>query len=165
MEFSTNITVQWQRVRCTERRSEITHYILQYSLEDSDRVTEERVRGTSDEDRMFTATRLQFQSTYTFTIAAVNSAGQRGPNTTIIAMTSAPESMSVNNNYYYDYDIREFCIWYIGVPFQLQLSGVHNCLQWRVSTDSSYWESKTIFCKLILLHRLVTQKTKFTMSW
>ena len=35
------------------------------------------------------------QSTYTFTIAAVNSAGQRGPNTTVIAMTSAPESMII----------------------------------------------------------------------
>ena len=99
MEFSTNITVQWQRVRCTERRSEITHYILQYSLEGSDRVTEERVQGTSDEDRMYTANRLQLQSAYTFTIAAVNSAGERGPNTTVIAMTSAPESMIINNNY------------------------------------------------------------------
>ena len=134
MEFSTNITVQWQRVRCTERRSEIIHYILQYSLEGSDRVTKERVQGTSDEDRMYTANRLQLQSVYTFTIAAVNSAGERGPNTTVIAMTSAPESMIINNNY----DIREFCIRYniiIDVPFQLQLSGVHNCLQWRVSTD------------------------------
>ena len=104
MEFSTNITVQWQRVRCTERRSEITHYILQYSLEDSDSdgVTEEHIiRGTSDEDRMFTANRLQLQSAYTFTIAAVNSAGQRGPNTTITAMTSAPESMIIVQNYYY----------------------------------------------------------------
>ena len=109
MEFSTNITVQWQRVRCTERRSEITHYILQYSLEDSDsaRVTEERVLGTSDEDRIFTANRLQLQSTYTFTIAAVNSAGQRGPNTTITAMTSAPESMIIVQNYCYDHNIEE----------------------------------------------------------
>ena len=106
MEFLTNITVQWQRVRCTERRSEITHYILQYSL-DSDRVTEEHVRGTSDEDRMFTANRLQLQSTYTFTIAAVNSAGQRGPNTTITAMTSAPESMIIVQNYCYDHNIEE----------------------------------------------------------
>ena len=98
MVFSTNITVQWQRVRCTERRSEITHYILQYSLEDSDSVTEVSVRGTSGEDRMYTANRLQLLSTYTFTIAAVNRAGDRGPNTTITAMTSAPESML-----HYDY--------------------------------------------------------------
>ena len=92
-EFSTNITVRWQRVRCSERRSEITRYILQYSLEDSDRVTEVSVPGTSDSDRMYTANRLQLLSAYTFTIAAVNRAGQRGPNTTISAMTSAPESM------------------------------------------------------------------------
>ena len=94
-EFSTNITVRWQRVRCTERRSEITHYFLQYSLEDSDRVIEVKVLGTSDENRMHTATRLHPLSRYTFTIAAVNSNEEMGPNVTVMAMTSAPESMMI----------------------------------------------------------------------
>ena len=90
--FSTNITVRWERVICSERNSEITHYLLQYSLGGRDRMTEVRVLGTNDSDRVFTATRLQPPSEYTFIIAAVNCAGERGPNTTITAMTSVPES-------------------------------------------------------------------------
>ena len=93
--FSTNITMQWQRVSCSERNSEITHYLLQYSLEDSDRVTEMRVSGTSESNRVYTATRLQPQSRYTFIIAAVNSDRQRGPNTTVTVRTSAPESRKI----------------------------------------------------------------------
>ena len=95
--FSTNITVQWQRVICSERNSEITHYLLQYSLEESGRITEVRVSGIDDSNRMYTATRLQPLSGYTFIIAAVNSGGQRGPNTTITVITSAPES-KINYN-------------------------------------------------------------------
>ena len=94
--FSTNITVQWQRVVCSERNSEITHYLLQYSLEESDRIKEVRVPGTDDSNRMHTATRLQPLSVYTFIIEAVNSGGQRGPNTTVTVTTSAPES-KINN--------------------------------------------------------------------
>ncbi len=90
--FSTNITVQWQRVICRKRNSEITHYLLQYSLEGSNRIEQVEVPGTDDSDRMYTAVRLQPLSEYKFTIAAVNSGGQRGPNTTITVTTSAPES-------------------------------------------------------------------------
>ena len=82
---------------CSERNSEITHYLLQYSLEERDRMTEVRVLGTNDSDRVFIATRLQPLSEYTFTIAAVNGGGQRGPNTTVTTMTSAPES-KINYN-------------------------------------------------------------------
>ena len=93
LEFSTNITVQWQRVICSERNSEITHYLLQYSLSlvGSDNIIKE-VLGTDDSNRTYTANRLQPLSEYIFTIAAVNSGGQRGPNTTVTATTSAPES-------------------------------------------------------------------------
>ena len=93
MEFSTNITVQWQRVICSERNSEITHYLLQYSPEGSDIIIKEvEVLGTDDSNRTYTANRLKPLSEYTFTIAAVNSGGQIGPNTVINATTSAPES-------------------------------------------------------------------------
>ena len=84
--------MQWERVICSERNSEITHYVLQHSLEGSNRFTCVRVSGTNDSNRMYTATTLQPLSRYTFTIAAVNSAEQRGPTTTVTAMTSAPES-------------------------------------------------------------------------
>ena len=85
--------MQWQRVLCSERNSEITHYDLRYSLEGSDSDRIERVQGTNDSNRMYTATKLQPLSRYTFTIAAVNSDGQTGPNTTIDATTTAPESI------------------------------------------------------------------------
>ena len=90
--FSTNITMQWQRVVCSERNSEITHYALQHSLEGSDRVTEVSVMGTNDSNRMYMATRLQPLSRYTFTIAAVNRDREAGPNTTVTVTTAAPES-------------------------------------------------------------------------
>ena len=91
LEFSTNITVQWQRVICSKRNSEITHYLLQYSLSLAGSDIKE-VLGTDDSNRTYTANRLQPLSEYTFNIAAVNSGGQRGPNTTVIATTSVPES-------------------------------------------------------------------------
>lgn len=90
--FSTNITMQWKRVRCSERNSEISRYVFQHSLEGSNRFTCVSVSGINDSDRTYTATRLQPLSMYTFTIAAVNVAGQRGPNTAVTVITSAPES-------------------------------------------------------------------------
>ena len=103
LAYSTNITMQWQRVMCSERNSEITHYDLQHSPEGSDSGRIERVpgidsgtviqvSGTNDSNRMYTATRLQPMSTYTLTIAAVNSDGQTGPNATVTVNTAAPES-------------------------------------------------------------------------
>jgi hypothetical protein len=79
-------------VICIERNSEITHYLLQYSLEGSDRIKQVEVSGTDDSDRMYTAVRLQPLSEYTFTIAAINSGGQRGPNVPLTVTTSVPES-------------------------------------------------------------------------
>ena len=55
-------------------------------------MTEVRVLGTNDSNRTYTATRLQPLSTYSFTIAAVNSGGQKGPNAIVNVTTSAPES-------------------------------------------------------------------------
>ena len=103
LAFSTNVTMQWRRVVCSERNSEITHYILQHSLEGSNRFTCVKVSGTNDSDRIYTATRLQPLSRYIFTIAAVNSAGQRGPTTTLITVTSAPESKAMQYQYSYQH--------------------------------------------------------------
>ena len=92
LTHSTNITMQWQRVMCSERNSEITHYDLQYGLEGSGIGTIVRVSGTNDSSRMYTATRLQPMSRYTFTIVAVNSDGQTGSDTMVTVTTTAPES-------------------------------------------------------------------------
>ncbi len=70
------------------------YYPLQYSLEGSNRIEEVEVSETDESNGMYTIVlvRLQLLSTYTFTIAAVNSGGQRGPNATVTVTTSAPES-------------------------------------------------------------------------
>jgi hypothetical protein len=96
--FSTNITMQWQRVICSERNSNITYYLLQYS-QGRDGIKEMEVLETDENDGVYTAVlvRLQPLSEYTFTIAAVNSGRQKGPNTTITVTTSAPES-KINYN-------------------------------------------------------------------
>ena len=92
--FSTNITVQWNRVNCRERNSEITQFVLHYSLdkEPEEEPREVTVAGVSDQERMYTLTRLQPQSGYTVAVAAVNNGGQRGPNISITLTTSEPES-------------------------------------------------------------------------
>ena len=92
--------MQWQRVNCSERNSEITYYLLQYSLSlaGSDIIKEEEILGTDNSNRTYTANRLKPLSEYIFTIAAVNSGGQRGPNTTVTATTSVPESKINNYN-------------------------------------------------------------------
>ena len=53
---------------------------------------EVNVAGVSDQERMYTLPRLQPKSGYTVAVAAVNSGGQRGPNTSITLTTSEPES-------------------------------------------------------------------------
>ena len=90
--FSTNVTMQWQRVRCSERNSEIARHILQHSLVGSETNMTVGELGTNDSNRMYTATSLQPLSRYTFTIAAVNSDGQTGPDRTVTVSTTAPES-------------------------------------------------------------------------
>ena len=157
--FSTNITLQWGRVSCIHRNSEISHYILRYSLVVNGSDMDQRdvsVQGVGDEDRMHTITRLHPQSSYNVTIAAVNVNRQEGPISMITVTTVSPESENrcEQNNVYIRthvfYPRNRIAIMltnivvkhlkllhtiykHAGVPFQIQLIGVHSCLQWRVS--------------------------------
>ena len=90
---STNISVQWERVNCRDRNSEISHYVLRYSLanESEENQREVNVLGVGDTDRMYNITRLQPHSVYTVSIAAVNINGERGPYGFITVSTDAPE--------------------------------------------------------------------------
>ena len=72
---SSSITVQWGRVSCIDRNSEITGYTVQYSQTGSFTTVMESVSGTSDSDRMFTASGLIPHTSYTFEVAAVSSEG------------------------------------------------------------------------------------------
>ena len=98
---STNITLQWNRVACIDRNSEITHYALYYSLEGSGESGEVSVPRADDSERMYTVTRLQPQSSYTLAIAAVNNYNQRGPNNSITVTTSEPESKIDCQSFYH----------------------------------------------------------------
>ena len=76
---SSSITVQWGRVSCIDRNSEITGYTVQYGQTGSTTTVMESVSGTSDSDRMFTASGLIPRTSYTFEVAAVSSEGTTGP--------------------------------------------------------------------------------------
>ena len=74
---SSSITVQWGRVSCIDRNSEITGYTVRYGQTGSTTTVMESVSGTSD--RMFTASGLIPLTDYSFEVAAVSSEGATGP--------------------------------------------------------------------------------------
>ena len=95
--LSTNVTVQWGRVSCSERNSEISHYTLRYSLAgEGSHAGGVNVTGVGDRDRMYTIIKLHPQSIYTLTIAAVNTDEQIGPTNAINITTDTPESKKCN---------------------------------------------------------------------
>ena len=72
---SSSITVQWGHVSCIDRNSEITGYTVRYGQTGSTTTVMESVSGTSDSDRMLTASGLLPRTSYTFEVAAVSSEG------------------------------------------------------------------------------------------
>ena len=140
--LSTNITVQWGRVSCRKRNSEISNYTLRHSLADGSEKgqREVNVSGVGDSDRMYTVTRLHPDSPYTLTIAAVNTNGQKGPNISINVTTDTPESKILTftaENHTFTL-FRALLLHSLGVVIQLQLIGVHTCIQWRVILKYNY---------------------------
>ena len=85
---SSSITVQWGRVSCIDRNSEITGYTVRYGQTGSTTTVMESVSGTSDSDRMFTASGLIPRTNYTFEIAAVSSEGTGPFSTGTVVETS-----------------------------------------------------------------------------
>ena len=73
----SSITVQWDRVSCIDRNSETTGYTVRYGQTGSTTTVTvmDSVSGTSDSDRMFTASGLMARTNYTFEVAAVSSEG------------------------------------------------------------------------------------------
>ena len=76
---SSSITVQWGRVSCIDRNSEITGYTVRYGQTGSTTTVMESVSGTSDSDRMFTVSGLIPRTNYTFEVAAVSTNNGTGP--------------------------------------------------------------------------------------
>ena len=90
---SSSITVQWGHVRCIDHNSEITGYTVRYGQTGSPTTIMESVSGTSDSDRIFTASGLIPRTSYTFEVAAVSSEGTGPFSTGITVETSVPEGM------------------------------------------------------------------------
>ena len=90
---SSSITVQWGRVSCIDRNSEITGYTVRYGQTGSTTTVMESVSGTSDSDRMFTASGLIALTNYTFEVAAVSSDGTGPFSTGTVVKTSGSTLM------------------------------------------------------------------------
>ena len=86
---SSSITVQWGRVSCIDRNSEITGYTVRYGQTGSTTMSNESVLGTSN--RMFTASGLIPRTSYTFEVAAVSSEGTGPFSIEITVKTTVPE--------------------------------------------------------------------------
>ena len=90
-----NILIRWGRVPCINRNSNITGYTVRYSTGDGSTVNVS-VSGTGQSERTYTATPLEFNTSYSIQVAAVTSTGVTGPfSTTVTETTSPPRSESV----------------------------------------------------------------------
>ena len=89
------ILIQWGRVPCINRNSNITGYIVRYSRGGGSTVSVS-VSGTGQSERTYTATLLVPSTSYSIQVAAVTSTGVTGPfSTTVTETTSPPRSESV----------------------------------------------------------------------
>ena len=125
-------TIQWGRVSCIDRNSEITGYTVRFGQTGSTTTVMESVSGTSDSDRMFTASELIPRTSYTFEVAAVSSEGTGPFNTGTTMETLEPESNYLKWNAAINH-LTFFLPCCIALLFQLRLTGSLNCLDWVVS--------------------------------
>ena len=96
---STNITISWERVKCIERNSNVTGYVVTYSrTEDGNDLARaagnpemSTIIGTDPGNRIFTATGLIPRTSYTFSVSAMNSDNQNGVSISTTGSTSTPE--------------------------------------------------------------------------
>ena len=86
-----SIIIQWGRVPCINRNSNITGYMVRYSTGGSSTV-DVSVSGTGQSDRVYTATLLAPNTSYSIQVAAVTSTGVTGPfSATVTEKTLPPE--------------------------------------------------------------------------
>ena len=88
---SSSITVQWDRVSCIDRNSEITGYTVRYQTGGVIVNESKLTSGISDSDRVFTAIGLIPRMNYTFEVAAVSSEGTGPFSTGTTTETAVPE--------------------------------------------------------------------------
>ena len=86
----SSVTIQWSRVECLKRNSEITGYAVRYRRPNSTAM-EVNISGVMESDRMFTITRLNPHTSYMIEVMAMNRENQLGPSANIVVVTSIPE--------------------------------------------------------------------------
>ena len=91
-----SILIQWSRVPCINRNSNITGYTVRYSTSGGSTVNVS-VSGTGQSERTYTATPLAPNTSYSIQVAAVTSTGVTGPfSITVSETTPPPRSESVS---------------------------------------------------------------------
>ena len=75
---SNSIFVQWDRVSCINRNSEITGYTIRYAPS-GDAPSDIPIMGTTRSDRTYTITALRVATSYTIMVAANPSGVTTGP--------------------------------------------------------------------------------------
>ena len=90
---STNITLQWEKVSCIERNSEITGYrVTIHKSGTLDQVHSAYLNGTNNDSRVHTVSELIPRTEYSFRVAAFSDHGE-GPNATTDVATTIPEGI------------------------------------------------------------------------
>ena len=87
------MTIQWSRVECLKRNSEITGYRVRYLQSEGSTSTakEVNISGVMESDRMFTIIGLNPHTSYMIEVIAVNGENHFGPSANINVDTSVPK--------------------------------------------------------------------------
>ncbi len=94
----STVTLQWDRVSCLTRNSEITGYEVTFGPTSSSTRTTESITGT--QSRTFTVTGLIPRTQYAFQVTSLSDSGN-GPSATVTSQTSLPSgirSMALPHN-------------------------------------------------------------------
>ncbi len=89
----STVTLQWDRVSCLTRNSEITGYEVTFGPTSSSTRTTESITGT--EMRTFTATDLIPRIHYTFQVTSLSDSGN-GPSAIVPSKTTLPSGIYLN---------------------------------------------------------------------
>ena len=87
----SSVTIQWSRVECLKRNSEITGYRMRYYQRPNSTAKEVNISGVMDSDRMFTIIGLNPRTSYMIEVMAVNRENHFGPPTNIDVVTTIPQ--------------------------------------------------------------------------
>ena len=142
----SSVTIQWSRVDCLKRNSEITGYRVGYHQSPTSTVKEVNISGVMDSDRMFTITGLNPRTSYMIEVMAMNREKLLGPPANIDVQTTIPKSeygchvLLPNRLYQYC----KICISNVGLG--LLLNGVLYGNNSIVTLDEIGEDSAALFC-------------------